>query len=520
MLGVSCHRSGDASGRAPAYISAALVIAFVTCPVRAQDPVAIGDGPAALPGTLRTRVAAERPRGFALRFGTGYGFTESVEGAPGPHHRFAPTLGVSGQFLPWLGAGIRLYGHADFHPDDGLGVDRGFVGGGALELRATPRVSDALFAGVSVTAIAHGGDAPSLDLSATSLEATALVTVVHDSLTAGLELGYRVDRSAETIPPGVQFRPGDRLALGASAFDAVLVRLAANQRWARVDVFGEVAFDALVGRGAPPLGQSPIQVVVGTRVRPTDAWQVEFAVETTASARGALVAGAPPVPVDPRVGFIASAGYRFGVSVDGGSASTEDADAATEDADGSSADAGASADGIAVDAAVPPAAGVLEGRILDASGAPLVDARIEAEVDGARLETYTDADGRFRLVVAGAPDTALVVTAHGYEPARVEVRHGVVQMPASGLALAEASPRGVVRGDVRDYDGTPVRASVRIMPSGRRIDVGESGAFEIELPPGRHELTIEAEGFTTQERRVVLADGEVTILHIDLRRAR
>jgi hypothetical protein len=84
-----------------------------------------------------------------------------------------------------------------------------------------------------------------------------------------------------------------------------------------------------------------------------------------------------------------------------------------------------------------------------------------------------------------------------------------------------ALPVGVLRGLVRDFAGRPVLgASVRVdeVEAATRVDV--DGAFELELEPGAHEVEVAAEGYATQRRRVSVEQNGVTILNVDLRRAR
>jgi uncharacterized membrane protein len=71
---------------------------------------------------------------------------------------------------------------------------------------------------------------------------------------------------------------------------------------------------------------------------------------------------------------------------------------------------------------------------------------------------------------------------------------------------------------VRSYDGNPVEATVRIEPEGTEFTTGEDGTFEFELQPGTYTVSIRADGFYEQRRRVVLEEDGVTVLNADLRR--
>lgn len=485
-------------------------------PVAADPPAQVGDDARAMPGLARLRVATERPVGFAVRGSIGFGYTESLNGAPGPHYRLSESLGVSGHPLPWLGLSLLFDGHADFHPDDGMGKDRGFVGSGAFEVRATPRIGEHFSTGVALALGSYGGDAPSFDLSALSFEGTALVAYGQGGLVIGAEVGYRVDRSANTVPSGIVFRPGDRMALGVSDFDAVLVRLGASQRAGRFEGFGEIAWNLLVGSGAPPVDQSPLHVSAGARFYPIRAMQLELLADVCASARPTIGPTQPYVPIDPRFSLVASVAYRFGgypaprATGASGTDTTQEGD--TSEPTGS--DAGREGNG-----ATPAGGRTVEGTILDARGEPLVDAHVVLEVDGERREGYTDGSGRFRLEGVPAENGTLTVEAVGHATRTVPVRRGVVDLPADGLAMSEEAPHGVVRGLVRDYDGTPVRATIRVTPGSRTTQASADGSFELELEPGRYRVTVTAQGFASQDREITLSTGEVTILNVDLRRS-
>lgn len=484
----------------------------LAAPTSADPPSQVGDDSRAMPGLARMRVATERPRGFAVRGSLGFGFTESLNGAPGPHYRLSESLGLSGHPLPWLGLSLLFDGHADFHPNDGMGKDRGFVGSGAFEARATPRIGEHVSAGVALAVLSYGGDAPSFDLSALSFEGTALVAYGQGGLVLGAELGYRVDRSANTVPSGVVFRPGDRMALGVSDFDAVLVRLGASQRAGRFEGFGEIAWNLLVGSGAPPIDQSPLHLSAGARFYPIRVLQLELLADVCASARPTIGPTQPYVPVDPRFSLVASVAYRFGGYLPAPSAATSDAtsdETASEPPQEASEPATAAATG----------GRTVEGLVLDAHGEPLVDAHVVLEADGERREGYTDGRGRFRLEGVPEENGTLTIEAVGHATRTVRVRRGVADLPSDGLALSEEAPHGVVRGLVRDYDGNTVRATIRVTPGSRTTQTSADGSFELELEPGRYRVTVTAQGFASQEREISLSAGEVTILNVDLRRS-
>ncbi len=464
----------------------------------------VGDATDALPGWVRTRVAVDRPTGFAANASVGYGFTESVAGAPGPHHRVPFSLTVSGQPLRFLGVGLRLDGRGDFHPDDGAGRDRGYVGSGALAVRAAGFVAGGLALGANLSVLALGGD-DGFDAGATSLEATALATYVRSGLSLAAELGYRLDRSGETSAQSTTYRPGDRLALGISDFDALLVRAGAGYRSGAIEAFGEVSLDVLLGASAPSLGESPIHAAVGGRYHVSPAFQLEAAADVALASRPPSQNGDPFVVVDPRFQVRLAASYRFGRArggADGAEPPPPDEPVRATEPD------------------APPAERTIAGTVRDENGAPVIDARVVVRVGDEEHEGYTDAQGAFRIDgVPGGEGTVEIAATH-HATRSVPLGEGVEALDDASLVLRTAQAAGVLRGLVRDFEGRPVRAVVRVSPGGVRARAGEDGRFELELEPGSYTVSVEAPGFRSQSRRVVLSDGQVTIYNVDLRGGR
>ena len=85
--------------------------------------------------------------------------------------------------------------------------------------------------------------------------------------------------------------------------------------------------------------------------------------------------------------------------------------------------------------------GTIEGRVLNGrSGEYVENARLTFE--GTTLETFTDADGYFRLTQVPAGAVRVRVFFTGLPPLVSDVRVGAAQTVALDLTLAEAAPRG------------------------------------------------------------------------------
>ena len=102
----------------------------------------------------------------------------------------------------------------------------------------------------------------------------------------------------------------------------------------------------------------------------------------------------------------------------------------------------------------------------------------------------------------------------------LDVPAGGSTIESSPEALDRAERPGALRGLVRDFGGTPLRAQIAVEPGGHRAQADEAGTFELEVPPGQYEVEVSAPGFTTQRRQVTVEANGVVILNVDLRGAR
>ncbi|HEX6862427.1 MAG TPA: carboxypeptidase-like regulatory domain-containing protein, partial [Thermoanaerobaculia bacterium] len=154
----------------------------------------------------------------------------------------------------------------------------------------------------------------------------------------------------------------------------------------------------------------------------------------------------------------------------------------------------------------------LEGRVVDADGAPVAGARVSVSGDRPDAEARTGTDGgyRFSRVLPGRQ--------------RLEVRHAdfglaveMVEMAGPRTRFDVRLPRAtIVQGRILGRDGSPVDApSLRV--DDEPVEVDAEGRFRFSLSPGEHEVRAEAPDRAPDERRVTAA-GDPIDLDLELGR--
>ena len=470
----------------------ALLLACMSSSATAQDRVAIGSGPWAMPALHRVMVASENETGVDAAALTGYGYTEDVLGRGDSHHRALGSVAIAGRPLSWLTIAGRVDGRWDHHLLGGVD-DQSAVGEARLALRGDFAVARGLALGLASIVLVPGSSAPSLVFDATTVDARGLLAWTPEGtpITLALDLGFRFDRTARAAPRPIPYGQADLVSLGASDSDALLLGAGVVARIDETELFGEVTADLLVEQG---LAGSPVRVAVGTRVPLVSRLlSLHAAIEGGLGGRTAVNALATLVPVEPRIAIM------VGIVLSPRSASAVAPEIEPE-----------------IEPAPEPIASdarrVVRGRVLDPSGTPITGARVHL-ADAAEPTATTASDGTFTLegVPAGA---ALVLDADGYEPQTFT--EGAA---GTDIVLARALPEGALRGLVRSLSGHALTATIRVEPSATTAQTDADGAFELALPPGHYDITIEAHGLITQHRAVDVEVGGVTVINVDLRAA-
>jgi len=437
----------------------------------------------------------------------GYGFLGEVLESGDAHHRLGGDLALSLRLVEWLGLAVRLDGRYDKHTSvPGGGSDDGWVGDPRLMARAVTKVGDSLGLGGQLTLWAPGSDAPSLVPAATSIDIIGMASYIpaEGALTVSGNLGFRLDQSAESIDNPELLSAADRLSLGVSASNALLLGVGATYRTGSIELLGEWTWDLHVGSNAPDTGDSPMRVSGGLRMMFSESLYGQFMVDLSLSGTPGVDVMDPLAPVLPRFGAMAGLHYRFGgkteeqILLGGGDDDDDDDDDKPPPPP-------------------PPKPAKLAGTLLS-DGQPVAGAKLTITVGGETKEITTGEDGSFDVGEIKAGEGSVTVEIDGYDKLSQKISLKEGEEISLDLTLQRTLPPGQLRGFTRSFRGQGVRATLTIMPTGEIITTNDDGSFELDLPPGDYEVTIQAAGFKEQVRQVKIDENGVTILNVDLRK--
>jgi hypothetical protein len=308
--------------------------------------------------------------------------------------------------------------------------------------------------------------------------------------------GYRFNHGAPAGSDAAHLSPGDRLALGLSEFDAVLLGLGAGVWIGRSELLCEISADVLVGSDAPAFSQSPLRLAAGVRRGVARGLSLELLAVGSLSQQPDLSASAPLVPNEPRFSLFASVRYQF----------LPEAPPPSRP----------------VPAPTPAQSAILrlEVTVLDDQGAPVTSPAVFVTGADERRDLTCDPAGHCVIEDAKAGDLVVHVEVPDFERVEraVKLQAGV---PAKlEVRLVALAPPSQLRGVVRSLDGKAVTARVRLEPLGTEATVDDKGTFQLDLPPGGYDVVIEAAGYVTQRRHVQVEPKGVVILNAELVRAR
>jgi hypothetical protein len=484
-----------------------IVSLCVAVPARGEDsPPAhrVGDAADSLPGLRRVGVIdrAAKPGEVSLAATFGYGFTEPQPNESGPHHRASGVLAGGVNATSWLAASLALAGRYDLHPKDAVGRDDGWVFDPRLAIRSGT-VLGSIALGAELAGTLPGSESLSTSLDAATFDGKLLLGSVGGAFTFGSFAGFRYDRSAAAGTHAAQLRFGDRLALGLSDFNAVLFGVGGAYRVGAALLYTEASADVLVGKGAPSFGQSPLRASIGARQFVGPGFSFEGVGDIALSSRPTITPAAPLIPVEPRFTFLLGVRYEFG-----------------ETARPKVTPAPPPPSVSAPVEAPKPVDTDLEVEVTDDLGAPVKDATVEAEVGDKKIPLQPDDDGKYRASHVPLGRGKLSIRA----PKRKTIEQPIDLKSRAPLKLQVRTepvlPSGQVRGLVRSYDGKAISAKVSVEPGGQQTRTDAQGFFQIDVPPGKYEVVIEAKGYALQRRSVEVEKDGVLILNADLARGR
>lgn len=467
----------------------------------------VGDASDALPGVVRAPIVGVPTPRLALAVDAGYGFTEAQEDE-GAHHRLIGQLGVSLAPLEWLELGIRGLGRHDRHPDDGLGADSGTTTDVALLARAGGDLGTGFRVGGDLGARFPGSESAADSLSSPALDARLLFGWVRPgSVRVAGFAGYRLDNTDGVATDSDRYRLGDRLALGASEFDAVLVGVGAIVPLARAELLAEVSGDVLVGSGAPAFGESPLRASAGARLGLSEAAAVELRGDISLSSRPELGAESPLIPIEPRFSILAGFRYRFWNGPE-----PEPAPVVAPPPKPKRSVAAPPVTPVA-----PAPTNTVRVTVVDkTTGHPLSDAEAEIIVGGQVRKLPFVTESTFEIVEVPVGSAELVVRAERLKDWRQQIQVTEGEPLVVQVEMIPAANSGQIRGLIRGFDGKGLRAQVQIEPGAHSVQSDADGSFRVDVPPGNYKVEVSVEGYRTQKLTARVGKDGVLVLNVDM----
>jgi hypothetical protein len=370
--------------------------------------------------------------------------------------------------------------------------------------RAAVPVSSLLRAGVEGGLRLPGASEIGGTFGAISPEARAVLTAAPRAWWFSGSAGFRLDRAREGAAERERLSLADRVGLGASDANAVLLGLGAARSFGRFTLLGEWSWDVQVGaRAAEPL-ESPMRMTLGARLFLSRSLQAQLLAGVSPSARPAITASAPLYAIEPRVQIALGLGMRFG--------------------DEPAPPPPARAEPTLVrpeppPLPPPPTTRSVSGRVVDSmANTPIAGAEI-ATSDGT-VKVAADAAGLFQLESMPLGFIELRIGAEGFREAMVPVGAGADQGADLEIELEPERTTALIRGTVSNFQGRAVAGHVLVQPGNLGTVLDASGNFEVEVPAGEYTVLITASGYGLQQRGVHVDRGDVAVIVVQLQSER
>jgi len=475
-----------------------------------QTTANVGDASDSLPGVVRAPIVGVPTPRLALALDAGYAFTEA-QVDEGAHHRLIGQLGVGLAPLEWLELGVRALGRHDRHPDDGMGADSGTTTDLALLARGGGDVGSGFRLGGDLAARFPGSESIGDSLSSPALDARALFAWAH---TSGVHFagfaGYRLDQTDGVAKDSDRYRLGDRIALGASEFDAVLVGVGAVVPVASAELLAELSGDVLVGSGAPKFSQSPLRASIGARLGLSDAAALELQSDISLSSRPDIGPDSPLIPIEPRFSVLAGFRYRFW---NGPAPQPEPVVAPPP----KPKPVVVAPPPKPVAPPPPPPMNTLRVTVVDkTTGHPLSDAEAEIIVGGQTRPLQFVTESTFEIGEVPVGTVELVVRAERLKDWRKQIQVTEGQPLDVRVEMIPAQNSGQIRGLIRGFDGKGLMAQVRIQPGEHAVQSDADGSFIVDVPPGNYTVEVSLTGYRTQKLTARVGKDGVIVLNVDM----
>jgi hypothetical protein len=462
---------------------------LAVCPVSAQLPLEVNG----LRGGRHVGSAGAISAAPRVQAGLGYAYTSSVLGQNDRHQRGFGELAAAYAPRRYVQLALSLSGRFDGHRGD-LGEDSGAAFASELATRHAFSITPALSLGAQTRFRFPASASAGRGLRAVTPELGVLATyALPQDYELSANVGYRFDRSDESVEDASRLSQADQLAAALSRYDAALLGLLFSLPTGPLTTSLEWSWDVAVGGSAPSATQSPMRVRLATQAQIARRYVPGFELGVSPSARPKLEAG---VRIEPRMWAAVNFAYVFEPEPPPPPARTVQAPSAP--------------------AVREPVMATL--RVVDPAGTPVAGAQLAWSGEPAGANN-TDAEGRVELTLPEGVEQRVTISGPGFEPQEVALDPARVQGELT-VSLVRRLPDGEIKGKVRSLrGGRPLIARIAVEPLGLSTESDKSGDFRIDVPPGRYTLEITAEGHEPQQRQAQVELHGVTILVVDLRRA-
>ncbi len=469
-------------------------------PPAAPEP-ALGYG--AMPGGQLVAAAQGVPAGqVGAAVFSSVGFRDDLLADGHRYVRGAGSLSVAYAPISLLTLGLTVDGRYDRHYGLSPSGEDGYVGDPRLLVRLARAVGPVSL-GAQASVWLPGKDAPSVALSATTVDLRALGSFGLGPATVSLNAGFRLDRSSESIDEPEKLTAQDQVSLGVGEFNAVIagamVALPLGERF----LAGlELGMDQFLGTDHPSATFRGL-LSAGVRLSPRTQLMAFAQYAEVASPKEQLMESGtvPLIPYDPQLNFGLGFSGNFGGGSGGGAAkpyvvTDNPADKPIELAK----------------------IAVVSGTVLDDTGVPVVGATVTIETEKKTGTAVTDARGKYRVAELAPGPAKISIEVVGKKPQQLTVTLVEGANPAPQVQLDPVLVPGELRGNVRTRAGGRAIAGAKIVvtPGDLTATSSADGTFALTVPPGKYTMTTTADGFAPQVIEAVVDQEGVTVKFVNL----